>query len=447
MPEVITHQTNRVYAFLWTIASGVILLKGGQGSGKSVAAVQRVIDLALEGRGCLALRKIRVDGRYSIYQLVENTLKGLGIYNDFIHDKGNWEFRYKYGPGFIRCGGLDDPKRVKSMVGISVILLEEATDFTIQDYEELDARIRGTKDKLFILVFNPMSQYSWINAYFYKQLNIERGLTGTDEERIGRDSFRVKDPMSGLIIELPVFALSTNYLDNAFLEPRDRAAVELLRTTNPARYRVMGEALWGISEGTIISNFRVEHFEPSIVERIRQRSNGLDFGFVHNTALVQAAYTPSEKRVHVYGGFYGPGLTTPEIISKLSSVRFYPGDIIRADSADPGRIKEIKRAGFQIVGAAKGKGSLEIFARWAREQEWIIHTTAQFLADEFAGWKYTKVRGEKIDRPAEGTESNPDDAVAAARYLSEPWRSKETRGTGRLETVSSGSNFRDGPGF
>ena len=129
---------------------------------------------------------------------------------------------------------------------------------------------------------------------------------------------------------------------------------------------------------------------------------------------------PINERLN-YGGFYGPGLITPEMITNLGNTDWLLNEVTRADSADPGRIKEIAMAGVKIIAAEKGTGSIVSFMNWAQEQTWMIHPSCAFLADEFSSWKFKKNRSGKHDLPADGTEENPDDAVAAARYASEVW--------------------------
>ena len=39
--------------------------------------------------------------------------------------------------------GLDDPEKIKSIAGITGILIEEATELTKADFIQLDLRLRG----------------------------------------------------------------------------------------------------------------------------------------------------------------------------------------------------------------------------------------------------------------------------------------------------------------
>jgi phage terminase large subunit len=40
------------------------------------------------------------------------------------------------------CAGLDDPEKIKSIVGLTDAWLEEATEFSPDDFTQIDLRVR-----------------------------------------------------------------------------------------------------------------------------------------------------------------------------------------------------------------------------------------------------------------------------------------------------------------
>jgi phage terminase large subunit len=48
----------------------------------------------------------------------------------------------------FRCLGLDDPERIKGYADISDVLLDEATNFTMDDFELIDGTVRSSKYEL-----------------------------------------------------------------------------------------------------------------------------------------------------------------------------------------------------------------------------------------------------------------------------------------------------------
>jgi phage terminase large subunit len=92
---------------------------------------------------------------------------------------------------------------------------------------------------------------------------------------------------------------------------------------------------------------------------------------------------------------------------------------IVADSAEPDRIEEFCRAGFDCRPAAKGQGSLGAGIDWLQSVRINIHEDCKNTAAEIAGYKWLEDKnGESIDKPIPYN----DDCLAAIRYAVEPVR-------------------------
>ena len=94
----------------------------------------------------------------------------------------------------FRCLGLEDCERIKGFADIADVLLDEATNFSVEDFELIDGTIRSPKYKLPLQVyvsFNPVSKANWVYKYF------------------GFDTGIVPDN---------TFILKTTYLDTTFLD-------------------------------------------------------------------------------------------------------------------------------------------------------------------------------------------------------------------------------------
>ena len=61
------------------------------------------------------------------------------------------------------CMGLDNTEKIKSIAGLTDAWLEEATEFTLDDFSQINLRIRDPKaeDQEICLSFNPVSKASW----------------------------------------------------------------------------------------------------------------------------------------------------------------------------------------------------------------------------------------------------------------------------------------------
>ena len=148
-----------------------IFLWGGAGSGKSYAVAQILTLLVMEepGRNVLALRKVYSDIEASLYNLFKQVV-------------ANWKldehFRFMVRPLKIVCNlngneiifkGASDIEQVKSLTAsngpITNVWLEEATEFTEKDYNQLSTRLRGgSLSKHLISTFNPVNKMHWIKA-------------------------------------------------------------------------------------------------------------------------------------------------------------------------------------------------------------------------------------------------------------------------------------------
>lgn len=192
---------------------------GGAGSGKSIFAAQKIVLRAARemGHTFLCLRKIRDRVAESVFQEIKDIIFGLGIENEFTIYRGSHEFLHITG-NRILCKGLDEPEKIKSIKGITGMWVEEATEFTEDDINQLDLRIRGQHKNYvqYIYSFNPIDEDHHIKKRFFD-----------------RDSHNVK-------------VLHTTYKDNVFLVQDDIDVIEGYKDTNPLYYDVYCLGKWGV---------------------------------------------------------------------------------------------------------------------------------------------------------------------------------------------------------
>lgn len=59
--------------------------------------------------------------------------------------------------------GVDDPEKLKSIADITDIVVEEATELSLDDISQLDLRLRARVDNLqMYFMFNPISKANWV---------------------------------------------------------------------------------------------------------------------------------------------------------------------------------------------------------------------------------------------------------------------------------------------
>jgi len=194
------------------------VLLGGAGSGKSIAAVQKVVARTLteDGHRILIVRKVAATLRNSVYQNILDQIIDLGVYTEFVINKSEMRFTHLSGNEIILCG-MDDPEKIKSIAGITSVWCEEATELDEGDFNQLELRVRGETNnyKQFILTFNPIDENHWLKRRFFD------------------------------IQDNDVFILKTTFRDNAFLdEAYKKHLMERVRI-NPNFYKIYVLGEWG----------------------------------------------------------------------------------------------------------------------------------------------------------------------------------------------------------
>ncbi|OHR73998.1 hypothetical protein HMPREF3291_05275 [Bacillus sp. HMSC76G11] len=217
--------------------SRYLVLMGGGGSGKSVFAAQKwVIRLMKESHPTykhriLVLRKVKDTLRGSVFEQLKDVINRWNLNPLFQIPKGRNSELYikcKNGNEFI-FAGLDDVEKLKSIVGVTGIWLEEASEMEPEDFRQLDIRLRDQTIwyKQMIITFNPISVTHWLKGEFFDR----------------------KKPNSR--------TLRTTYKDNKFLEKEQIEVLEGFKVTDPYYYMVYALGEWGVLGKTIFDAQKV----------------------------------------------------------------------------------------------------------------------------------------------------------------------------------------------
>lgn len=312
---------NPVYMPYYKCDARHLHLYGGAGSGKSVYAAQKILLRLLKepGHRILIIRKVARTIRRSMFQLLRDIIIEWNLGALFTINKVEMEIHCING-GSIIAAGVDDPEKLKSIHGVTMIWIEEATELWEADFNQIDLRLRGMTSsyKQIILSYNPISESHWINQRFH-QNHAENSVI-----------------------------LKTTYKDNRFIDPEYAAQLQRLAEIDETFYQIYALGEWATPTDLIYPNWITTSTLPDSYDEILY---GLDFGFNAPTALVEIGLR--DQIPYVRELLYQTKMTNGELIEKMKELIPNPNAFIYADSAEPARIEEIYRSGFNIHPADK----------------------------------------------------------------------------------------------
>jgi len=347
----------------------------------------------------LVVRKVHRTLKDSCWADLRWAARRLGVERAWQFAKVPLEATYLKTGQMIFFRGLDDPMKISSIavpVGqLCWLWVEEAFEIAREaDFDMLDEAIRGeTAPGLFkqvTLTFNPWDERHWLKRRFF-------------------------DPPASD----DVLARTVNYKINEFLDERDRALFAEMKRRNPRRYQVAGLGEWGVHEGLIFENWRQERFDR---RTLLGRGGitpvfGLDFGFTNDpTALFCGAADQLGQILYVWDEIYARGLTNAAIFRAIAEMGLAK-EVIRADSAEPKSIEELRRLGLpKIRGVKKGPDSVRFGIGALQEYEIVVHPQCANFIREISAfvWERDEATGDGRNRPDGRCEDHLMDAMRYA---------------------------------
>lgn len=263
------------------------------------------------------------------------------------------------------CSGLDDPMKLKSIVGITSAWLEEAMELSYEDFLSVDQIIRGQFEDYhqIILSFNPTSKDSWLYDEFYSQ---DKPNTTTH--------------------------LST-YQDNRFLNSEYGEMLESYANTSTFHYLVNCKGEWATLEGLVFENWTISDEAPSADNFVY----GCDFGYSNDQTAVTKVWKEG-RDLFIQEKLYKLKMTNEDLI-KWFKTYTEPSALIYCDSAEPARIESMQRAGLSARPCVKGKWSIKNGIMFIKEHNLKIIDGSENLRKEIGGYTWKKKNNTYIDEP------------------------------------------------
>lgn len=371
---------------------------GGASSGKSHGVVQKVVLKACKKwrkpRKVLFLRKVGRSIRDSIFADVVACLSDWNLLDRCKVNMTDFRITLPNGAEFL-FKGMDDPEKIKSIKGISDVVMEEATEFTLDDYTQLTLRLRdrGHKFRQIFLMFNPVSKLNWVYKQFFA-------------EDVVNDPKRVR-------------IYHTSYKNNRFLDEENRKTIEELQLRNPAYYRIYALGEFATLDKLVFPKYTKRRLDKNSDElRDLESDFGLDFGYVNDpSAFIHLRVDEKNKKIYFLEEFTRKGLLNDQIAEQLVQLG-YSKEIITADSSEKKSIAEIKNKGIRRIRAArKGPDSIRQGIQWLLQYDFIVDDRCVKLIEELENytWKKDKKSNEYLNEPVDSY----NHLIDAARYAVE----------------------------
>ena len=360
-----------------------LVLYGGRGSGKSEFAARKLFLRCMfeSNHRFLMMRKVRSRCRESVARVILTLLDESKIkYN---HNETKREISFCGLDGrmnVIVYDGLDDPDKIKSIKGITGVWLEEATEFTQQDFTIIDLCLREEVETYHqvMMTFNPdEARARWIKRRFF---------TGIGDAYTGKGDVPSSFLHHSTIEDNPVDAVRNSY--RRLLDAID----------DPTLTKIFKLGIWSIARGIIYQHPRIIPLSEYPKEYDLE-FYGLDFGFNNPSALIW--HGVKDQVIHLRQIIFETHLTTSQLIEKMKDENVKKKIPIYADPSAPGNIEEVKRAGFNCKAAISHKGSVYAGIVFVKAQKLITCDENEQLNDEFKTYKWKEDRnGEPLDEPA-----------------------------------------------
>jgi len=235
--------------------------------------------------------------------------------------------------------------------------MNEVNNQTLDAFDQLEVRTK----EFIILDWNPTSEF-----WFYT------------------DILNHRDDVEHIIL---------TYKDNEALSGEIITSIEA-RKNRTGWWKVYGLGQLGEVDGKIYKDWQIIE---SVPHEARLVSYGLDFGYSNDPSVLVAIY-------YYNGGYiiderlYQKGMLNNQIAELIKSQEQLA--VVKADSAEPKSIDEIKLHGVTIVAVSKGHGSVEQGINYVQAQRISVTKNSYNIIKEYRNylWKTDKV-GKILNQP------------------------------------------------
>jgi phage terminase large subunit len=292
--------------------SGVrfIVNQGGSRSSKTYSLCQLIVLWALQNpnKTVSIVRKTFPALRASVMRDFFEVMKEMDLYNQQSHNKSEHIYTFPNGT-IVEFFSVDDEQKIRGRKR-DIAWCNEANELWQEDFMQLNMRTTG----VMIFDYNPSDSDSWI-------------YTLPENEKI---------------------VIKSTYRDNPFLEKAIVRQIEGLKDTDEELYQIYALGERAVSRENVYRPWDIVDIKP---DRFTQFVYGLDFGYIHPTALVKIWYW--ENEVYIEEVIYESYLTSADLSEKMKRLNVDRTIPIVADYARPEMIAELRQEGYYVINADK----------------------------------------------------------------------------------------------
>lgn len=378
-------QTSVIFERNYNSVAEVVVNQGGSGAGKTYSIMQVLCLKAIE-KSDLVITVVGQD----VPNLKSGALRDMQSIVASSPEIQSWIKGYNasdriftfHNGSIIEFKSYQDSQDAKSGKR-DYFFLNEANGISFEIYSELAMR---TKKQVYI-DYNPNARF-WVH-----------------DKLIGKEG-------TELII--------SDHRHNPFLPDVIRKKIEALREDDEELWKVYARGMTGKIEGLIYRNWGTIGTIPSDAEVIGM---GLDFGFTNDPTACVMVYRYNGELI-IDELLYHKGYTNQDISVYFTQSGVSKSVSIVADSAEPKSIEELRRMGWRIEGANKGKDSIlngiDILKRFRIN---VTNRSAN-LIKELNAYKWKEKDGNATNVPIDSFNHGMD----ALRYLALNKLAEKNRG-------------------
>lgn len=367
-------QTSVIFERNYNTDAEVVVNQGGTSSGKTYSILQVLCLKAIEqpdqvisvvGQDVPNLKSGALRDMQSIVASsadIQSWIKGYNASDRIFtfHNGSIMEFKSYQDSQDAKSGKRD------------YFFLNEANGISFEIYSELAMR---TKKKVYI-DYNPNARF-WVH-----------------EKLIGKEG-------TELII--------SDHRHNPFLPEIIRKKIEALRNEDEELWKVYARGMTGKIEGLIYRNWGTIGTIPHEAQLIGM---GMDFGFTNDPTACVMVYRYNGELI-IDEILYLKGYTNQDISHFFTHSGINKSVPIVADSAEPKSIEELRRMGWRIEGANKGKDSILNGIDILKRFRFNVTTRSSNLIKELNAYKWKEKDGNATNVPIDSFNHGMD----ALRYL------------------------------